>query len=201
VHELACRGPRHRIGHDLGERGGADVRMLLERAVQVIEKIKGVVRVVLPRVFAVENHAHHRWLSRLGGCVNALELRAEMRSRLFAVPALVFEADQVGQTVVAKKAVQAVAFGVEAVGAIQECVAVHRRDTRTLQGVGEHRFTARGPTDLVLREQFEKRRRDRAFGRPDPQCIGFESVAMRVLRAGEVPGDPRASSGVVIGAW
>src|SRR5262249_32797435 len=117
------------VTQDLAEGRGTHQRLRLERAIQLVEEIETVVRVVFPRVLAVENYAHDwRFVPRRLRA-NLLQLRDEMRGGVLAVPAFVLETDQVREHIVAKETVQPMPFDFEVVGSIQELLLRIRRQS------------------------------------------------------------------------
>ena len=106
-----------------------------------------------------------RFARRLGGDV--FERGHEMRRGILAVPFRVFEADQVGQALVAEKAGDRGLAVVDAVGLEQIVRAVSAACRRALC-----KLLASTPSPLAIHSQppcasrSAKSRRDRAFGRP-----------------------------------
>src|SRR5689334_14761518 len=121
--------------------------MVFQRAIQVIEKIKGVVGVIFPGILAVQNDTDNRghvWLRML---MNLFQLTDEVRGGILAMPALVLKADQIRQPVVAEEAMQSMTFAFDDIGPIQEMVMVDG-NAGLLQGIPQYRFAARSPFHL-----------------------------------------------------
>ena len=182
---LPLRLPRQRVA----ERGQLQQRVTCQRRVQALQKIVTIERIVFPGVFAIERDERHR--TRLAGLPgrHALEFADKVAHGIVAMPALVGEADQIRQLIVAEAEAQCATrnlpgtqFG-RRVGALAtSALGV------SAQAAAQHVAAAGGPARAVHFEQCKRTRADRAFRWPAAGGRAAEHAAEYTQALFHVPG-------------
>ena len=170
--------------------------MLFEYLIEIIEKIIAVVRVIFPRIFAIEYHAYNRVFS--GYCIAAdiFERMYQMLGGIPPKPLRILEADHIGKPLIPEETHNAICFPPYLISPIEITASLRQRliGVRLPQAVGQNSFPARAPPAFLFCENFKKGFRYSPFRRPYPVGSFAEAARMTCNCRGQLRGNPALSA-------
>ena len=155
------------IIHTLRHRGCFAPRKLHQPVVKQLKKVIGIVRIVLPGIFAVEDHIDQRIFRT--AFMNTLQPCDEILHRLVRIPAAVRKAHQITQRVVTEKERNGIFLKIESVSAVDRIFIM------AFEGFVENLFIRRRPFDFMIGQDVEKLITHRTLCRPEACRFGSEN--------------------------
>ena len=160
--------------------------MLHAAAVESAQKADAAVGIILPAVFAVENHGYQRAAARIVGLdrpADRQELAHHVAGGLFGVAALIVKTDQIGEGVVAEDHVQRLVAALDAPGTIEHLrmpkMPLPVAGDPAVGALREDLLVGGDPFDAALGNRRDDVLRDRAFRRPHADRRLAEDLLVR----------------------
>ena len=188
--------PREQVRNVIGRRELADVILDSDRlhvrardatAVERSQELNASIREVLPAVLAVQDDRDECRSSRVVWCrreANRVDLAQQIVGRMLRVGPLILKANQVAERMIAEDDLHRTALFFESPGSIEhlgiaQVSAAIARDP-AVRGRGKNLFIRGDPFDPLIGDGRDHFLRDRSLGRPHPDGVRSEQLAMEL---------------------